>query len=139
VQVDVLCLRCIADGSAARRLARRDGPVEFTDIGWGVPENVPGAVLDALAHRTAGFVGWQQEHWLYHLLGCGAFLSRVGWRHLKGLPDAVASLHAELADLGVDHDEADKQIKMHDSDGDMTGYLFRCLHCGTSLAYSDAS
>jgi uncharacterized protein CbrC (UPF0167 family) len=24
-------------------------------------------------------------------------------------------------------------------DGDLTGYLFRCLHCGAQLVYADAS
>lgn len=33
---------------------------------------------------------------------------------------------------------ADEHLAGLDPDGDLTGYLFRCLHCGTHLAYSDA-
>ena len=36
-----ICLGCIADGTAADRLAAPDGPTEFTDVGWGVPEGIP--------------------------------------------------------------------------------------------------
>jgi uncharacterized protein CbrC (UPF0167 family) len=138
-QARVLCLRCIADGTAARYLARPDGPAEFTDTGWGVPDNVPQPVLETVSQRTPGFVGWQQEHWLYHCADAAAFLGRVGWDDVKQLPDAVASLHAELAELGVDPAEAERQLEMLHPDGDLTGYLFRCLHCGVHLAYSDAS
>ena len=54
-------------------------------------------------------------------------------------PDALASLRSELMDLGVPATQADEQIQRLSRDGDLTGYLFRCLHCGTRLAYSDAS
>ena len=138
-QVEVLCLRCIANGTAAVRLARPDGPAEFTDVGWGVPDDVPAGVLEEVSQRTPGFIGWQQEHWLYHCADAAAFLGLVGWDDVAELPDAIESLRADLAELGVGLDEADSQIKMMRRDGEMTGYLFRCLHCGMHLAYSDAS
>lgn len=136
-QPEVLCLRCIADGTAAVSLGLPDGSqAEFTDVGWGVPDDVPKAVLEEISQRTPGFIGWQQEHWLYHCADAAAFLGRVGWDDVRHLPDALASLRAELAQLGVD---ADEQVAAMHRDGDLTGYLFRCLHCGTHLAYSDAS
>jgi uncharacterized protein len=138
-QTSVLCLRCIADGSAARRLAHPDGPAEFTDIGWGVPDEVPSDVLQELSQRTPGFFGWQQEHWLYHCANAAAFIGRIGWEDIKHLPDAQSSLLAQLVELGVDPIEAQRQLLMLHPNGDLTGYLFRCLHCGTHLAYSDAS
>lgn len=55
------------------------------------------------------------------------------------MPDAIASLRAELIDLGLDVAEMDKQIAWLSRDGDLSGYLFRCPHRGTCLAYSDAS
>lgn len=58
---------------------------------------------------------------------------------MKQLPDAVASLEADLAELGVDSAEAERQLEMLHLDGNLTGYLFRCLHCGVPLAYLDAS
>lgn len=57
----IICPWCIADGSAARMLQ-----AEFTDAGSGVPDEVPIEVVDEISHRTPGFSGWQQEHWLYH-------------------------------------------------------------------------
>jgi uncharacterized protein CbrC (UPF0167 family) len=109
---------------------------EFTDVGWGVPDDVPKAVLEEISRRTPGSIGWQQEHWLYHCADAAAFLGRVGWDDVRHLPDALASLRAELAQLGVD---ADEQVAAMHRDGDLTSYLFRSLHCGTHLAYSDAS
>ena len=138
-QISVLCLRCIADGTAARRLARPDGPAEFTDVGCGVPGDVPSDVLQELSQRTPGFFGWQQERWLYHCSDAAAFVGRIGWEDVKRLPDAQASLLAEFAELGVEPSEAQRQIRLLHPDGDVTGYLFRCLHCGAQLAYSDAS
>lgn len=138
-QADVLCLRCIANGMAASALASPDDPAEFTDVGWGVPHDVPPSVITEVAQRTPGFVGWQQEHWMYHCSDAAAYLGRVGWSDVEAMPDAVKSLQDELAQLGVDLVEADRQIRMLHRDGDLTGYLFRCLHCGVHLAYSDAS
>jgi uncharacterized protein len=57
-----------ADGTAAEVLA-----FEFTDVGVGVQDDVPRAVLEDLAFRTPGFSGWQQEHWLYHCRDAAAF------------------------------------------------------------------
>ncbi|HZX07267.1 CbrC family protein [Kribbella sp.] len=139
-QPEVLCLRCIADGAAAVSLGSPDGSrAEFTDVGWGVPDDVPQAVLEEISQRTPGFIGWQQEHWLYHCADAAAFLGRVSWDDVRHLPDALASLRADLAQLSVDTAAADEQIAAMDRDGELTGYLFRCLHCGTHLAYSDAS
>jgi uncharacterized protein len=136
---DVLCLRCIGDGTAAHRLARPDGPAEFTDMSWGVPSDIPKTVLEEVSQRTPGFLGWQQEHWLYHCSDAAAFLGRVGWDDVKEMPDAHASLLDDLTQLGVDPEEAERQVRLLHPDGDLTGYLFQCLHCGTRLAYSDAS
>ena len=92
-----------------------------------------------LSQRTPGFFGWQQERWLYHCSDAAAFVGRIGWEDVKRLPDAQASLLAELAELGVEPSEAQRQLQLLHPDGDLTGYLFRCLHCGAQLAYSDAS
>ena len=139
-EVDVLCLRCIADGTAATALASPDGdPAEFTDAGLGAPPDVSPTVLEEISRRTPGFSGWQQERWLYHCADAAAFLGVVGWSEVENLPDAVASLMADLADLGVEAADADEQVRSLSRGGDLSGYLFRCLHCGTHVAYSDAS
>ena len=96
-------------------------------------------VLEEISRRTPGFSGWQQERWLYHCADAAAFLGVVGWSDVENLPDAVSSLIADLADLGVEAADADEQVRSLSRGGDLSGYLFRCLHCGTHVAYSDAS
>lgn len=54
-QSDVLCLHCIASGEATRSLAMPDGiAAGFTDVGEGVPKDVPRSVLEEVAQRTPG-------------------------------------------------------------------------------------
>lgn len=72
------------------------GPARSPTSGWGVPSDVPHAILVEVSQRTPGFIGWQQEHWLYHCADAAAFLGRVGWDDVAGQPDAVASLRADL-------------------------------------------
>jgi uncharacterized protein len=120
-----LCPWCIADGSAAEEFA-----AEFTDVGWGVPPEVPGAVLQEVSTRTPGFSGWQQEHWLYHCGDAAAFLRRVGWTELQSYPDAIESLQN-------DHDS--DSVRALDLDGEATAYLFRCRHCDRHIAYADSA
>jgi uncharacterized protein CbrC (UPF0167 family) len=36
-------------------------------------------------------------------------------------------------------EQAQDYVRSLRADGDATGYLFRCLHCGTHLAYTDMS
>jgi uncharacterized protein CbrC (UPF0167 family) len=103
-QPDILCLRCIADGTAAISLGLPDGsPAEFTDVGWGVPDDVPQAVFQEVSQRTPGFIGWQAERWMYHCADAAAFLGRVGWDEVRHLPDAVASLRADLTNWASMH------------------------------------
>lgn len=68
-----ICPWCIADGSAAAQLE-----AEFTDTGWGAPDDVPQPVCQEIAQRTPGFAAWQQEHWLYHCGDGCAYLARWG-------------------------------------------------------------
>ena len=128
--VDCLCPWCIADGSAARKY-----DAEFTDVGWGVPADIPAAVVLEVAGRTPGFAGWQQEHWLYHCADAAAFLGRVGWQELQSYPDAVESLRRETPRA----DGVGDYLMALDKEGEATAYLFRCRHCRCHLAYSDSA
>jgi len=132
--VEVICPWCIADGTAATKL-----DAEFTDVGWGVPDGVPAKIRETIATRTPGFGGWQQEHWLYHCDDGAAFLGRAGSEELEPHPDAVEMLRREGEESGWDDNHIAGYIGALDKDGDTTAYLFRCRHCGTHLAYSDAS
>jgi uncharacterized protein len=131
---DELCPWCIHDGSAAATF-----DADFTDVGFGVPDGVPPAVLEEVSTRTPGFTGWQQEHWLYHCGDAAAFLGRAGYAELRGHPEALAMVRAENAELGWSDEDLDGYLRALHPDGDATAYLFRCLHCGTHVAYSDMS
>lgn len=130
--VDALCPWCIDSGSTAEVF-----DAEFTDVGWGVPPGVPASVTDDIAHRTPGFRAWQQEHWLYHCGDGCAFLGAVGRRELRDYPDAWEALRRESQSAGWADQEIADYLDSLTKDGAPTAYLFRCLECGTHLAYSD--
>jgi uncharacterized protein len=131
---EVICPWCIADGTAADQLE-----AEFTDVGSGVPEDVPDSVRDAVARRTPGFESWQQDRWLYHCGDGCAFLGRLGREDLGNYPKAIESLLAESRKSGCTEDEAAQFVESLSADGDASGYLFRCLVCGIHLAFADST
>jgi len=127
---EALCPWCIADGTAAAKF-----DAEFTDTGWGVPDDVPREVTEQIARRTPGFSGWQQEHWLYHCGDGAAFLGRAGRNELEAHPDALDVLRHEHDDWPPD--QVEEYLAALDEEGQPTAYVFRCRHCGQHLAYSD--
>lgn len=131
-EVEGLCPWCIADGSAAQRFE-----AEFTDIGAGVPAGVPTGVLDEIGRRTPGFSGWQQEHWLFHCGDGAGYLGRVGYSELMPLADALEALRDEGHMRGWSPDQVEGYLKSLSPTAAPTAYLFRCLHCGAYIAYSD--
>jgi uncharacterized protein CbrC (UPF0167 family) len=132
--VDGLCPWCIANGSAARMF-----DAEFTDVGFGVPDDVDDDALNELSQRTPGFIGWQQEHWLYHCGNPAAFLGAVGFAEVAALPDALDMLMREHDDAGWSEEDSEDFVRQLHVDGDATAYLFRCLSCAAHLAYSDTA
>ena len=137
---EVLCLECIRDGSASDRMPEStsdlDGP--FTTID-GMPPGIPASVLDELLHRTPGFSGWQQERWQFHCDDAAAFLRPAGYAELQDLDDALDSIRAECREMRMPDGQVEDYLRWLRVDGDATAYLFRCLHCGTHLAYTDMS
>jgi uncharacterized protein CbrC (UPF0167 family) len=131
---DSVCPWCIVDGSAAERF-----DVVFTDLGAAPDpgDEIPIHAAEEIERRTPGFSAWQQERWLAHCDDAAAFLGPVGWDDLEELPDAVADIRRRLTGEGVPGDDVDVILSSLDPDGDATGYLFRCLACGTHLAYAD--
>ena len=127
-----LCLGCIADGFAA---AAYDA--EFTDDA-GLAD-LPEEVVDEVLHRTPGFLAWQGERWLSHCGDAAAFLGRAGADELAALPDARAYLIEDSVRDGMTREAIEEVVGWMHPDGDATAYVFRCLHCGTHLAYWDAS
>ena len=90
-------------------------------------------------HRTPGYHAWQQPHWLYHCDDGAAYLGRVGWDQIQDDVGALQALHLEASELGLDDSQTRDWIGRLTVDGDLTAYLFECLHCGVRLAYSDVS
>lgn len=130
---DGLCPWCIADGSAATRFGAR-----FTIVEPGtVPSDVPTEVVDHLESRTPGFAGWQQERWLFHCGDAAAYLGAIGWDEIRDDREVLGSLTEQAVAMGFTGELAEAFVGSLDVDGSATGYLFRCLHCGTSLAYAD--
>ncbi len=138
-QADALCLACIRSGEAARALAVGDDLATFTDVGMGVPDDVPESVVDEVAHRTPGFSGWQQEHWLYHCGDAAAYIGRAGYERLRRFSDALEMAMHENDEFGWVPERSAAYVAALHEDGDATAYLFRCLHCGVTLAYTDMS
>jgi hypothetical protein len=60
---EYICRWCIADGSAHDKF-----DAEFSDAagvaGYSEAIVLPNTVIEEVAFRTPGFLGWQQEHWL---------------------------------------------------------------------------
>ncbi|MEV4537244.1 CbrC family protein [Asanoa sp. NPDC049518] len=141
-----LCLDCIHSGEASRALGTvavplHDGetlemPAEFSDA-VGVPDDVPRDVVTEITQRTPGFVGWQQESWLYHCADGAAYLGPAGHAELQRHPDAYDIIRTDLLERGWPAEEADNFMRRFDRTGEPTAYLFRCLHCTTHLASWD--
>jgi uncharacterized protein CbrC (UPF0167 family) len=129
-----ICPWCIADGTAAAKFG-----ATFSDTAPWVPEGLPQAVVEEIEQRTPGFESWQGAHWLFHCNDGAAFISRVGGKELSTHPDALEMIRQECADSGWDAEQTEAYLDAMHADGEVTGYLFRCIQCGAHLAYSDFS
>lgn len=134
-EVEQLCPWCIADGSVAEQY---DGSFvsDFEGITARPTELGPSmsnASMEQVSSRTPGYASWQGDVWLGHCGETCAFLGYVGSEELAPIweqvqADAVASGWGE------------ENIRDHmHKDGDMTGYLFQCQHCGQHRLHVDAS
>ncbi|MBP6562275.1 MAG: CbrC family protein [Neisseriaceae bacterium] len=125
--VDYLCPECIHGGVAAQKF---DGSFQhdlFNDEGVVDPSYV-----DEVMHRTPGYCSWQGNNWPAHCDDYCAFHGYVGATELEdsGIWDEMENL--------TDMDAADLKQYMR-LDGDLQGYLFRCLKCETWCLYADMS
>jgi uncharacterized protein CbrC (UPF0167 family) len=130
---DCICPWCIADGSAHDRF-----DAEFTDaagVGGYGGAALPDDVTREVAYRTPGFIGWQQEKWGACCGDAAAFLGRAGRSELESQwPDAIASIKD---DSRIKDSDWDWYFSNLHKDGSPTAYVFRCLHCGKHVGYSD--
>ena len=93
----------------------------------------------ASSSDAGGFDAWQQDHWLFHCGDACAFLGRIGRNDLEALPDALDMLMHENVEFGWTVRESQEYVDALDADGEATAYLFRCLVCGSHLAFSDSA
>lgn len=134
-EVRQLCPWCIADGSAAEKYnGSFVSDFEDTDpIPGASSAGLSEASITQVSSHTPGYASWQGDVWLGHCGEACIFLGYVGSKELAPLweevrADAVASGWGEE---NIRH-------YMH-KDGDMTGYLFRCQHCGQHRLHVDAN
>lgn len=126
--VDCICLECVSNGQAAKKF-----DAEFIQDAEYVTDSKK---RDELFHRTPGYISWQGEYWLACCDDYCQYLGRVGIE--------------ELDELGITHEvlknyvsENKNKFSLEDikecleRDGSMTGYLFKCSHCGKYRLWID--
>ena len=126
--IHCLCPNCIASGFAAKKF---DG--DFIQDAEAIDDEAD--KTDELFRRTPGFTTWQGEMWLVHCNDYCAFIAYVGTAELEemGIADEVFADYAEMDEYRVE------DVRSYlDKNGGMTGYLFRCLHCGKYRLWVDA-
>ena len=129
-KTNCLCPRCISNGAAAKK---------FHNVFIrGIAEKIENGAdkTDELFHRTPGYVPWQEGKWLAHCNDYCAFIGYVGIKELDemGITEEVLADYAQMDEYYID----DVRQGLH-KEGDMTGYLFKCLHCGKYRLWVDAS
>jgi uncharacterized protein CbrC (UPF0167 family) len=132
---ECICPWCIADGSVHTKFE-----AEFTDVAslgeYSITTVVPNSVIEEVAFRTPGFLGWQQEHWLACCGDAAAFVGRAGRVELEHQwSDAIESIQNDCG--MVDGADWQNYFAALDKDGSPTAYVFKCLHCGRHIGYSD--
>jgi len=129
---EAICPWCIADGSAATKFDATF--VDSSEIGDG-EVTVSEEIEEQIASRTPGFAGWQGEHWLACCDDAAAFLGPAGRAELEAF--GAPAIEALRAECGLSGAEWEEYFQALDRDNGPTAYLFKCLHCGGLLAYSD--
>jgi uncharacterized protein CbrC (UPF0167 family) len=126
--VDCLCPDCIANGTAAEKF---DGTFS-QDVEELVDDQTK---TDELFKRTPGYVSWQGEYWLTHCNDYCAFIGDVGVKELAdmGIAEEVFADYAKMVRFDIEHVK-----KYLTKGGNMSGYLFQCLHCGKYRLWVDA-
>ena len=116
--ISCLCLNCIHDGSAAKKFDAEfvDGAEKVDD-----PEK-----RDELFHRTPGYYSWQGEHWLACCNDYCEYLGGVGTEELDDLciTEEVIEEFSKTCLFPTENIREDLA-----KGGNLSGYLFRCLHC----------
>lgn len=127
--IDCICLECVYSGEAAKKFK-----ATFVEDAEHVSNP---AKRNELFCCTPGYSAWQGEYWLACCDDYCQYLRRVGMKELEemGIKEKVLEEYAS-------HDDGYPLEVLEDclyKDGDMSGYLFKCSHCGKYRLYVDAS
>lgn len=121
--LDRICPWCIADGSAARKF-----DAEFVDSYPLSSVGLAKSIIDAVIHRTPGYVTWQADDWLSH---CGDACAFLGHAAVSDVIEASA----ETIDDWCTRNKQDRSVWAMSSEGyqphgQPSFHKFQCLHCG---------
>jgi len=127
--IECICLYCVNDGTAAKKF-----DAEF--VADAEPVRDP-EKTDELFHRTPGYLAWQDDYWIACCDDYCQYLGRVGIAELNdmGIKDEVLEEYAQRDDAYPLEDVEEYMYK----DGDMSGYLFQCIHCRKYHLWVDAN
>ena len=117
--INCICPQCIATGKASENF---DG--EFVQGGEDYKVSDEDKRIE-LYCKTPGYESWQGEYWLACCNDYCAYIGEVGTKELEemGIADEVFAEY----DSKNEYEDARKYLVKA---GSMSGYLFRCLHCG---------
>lgn len=126
-KIHCICMDCVKSGKAAEKFNGEF--IRDVDSVMDDPERT-----DELLHRTPGYKSWQGEHWLNCCGDYCAYEGPVGSDELKalGIAKEVCAEYEEREDC-----VAQDVLELLSKEGPMTGYLFRCLHCGAYHLWVD--
>lgn len=118
--LDAICPKCIESGEAARKF---DGSF-IQDIECMISDR---ELLNKFFETTPGYLSWQGEYWLVHCNDLCEYIGPVGSKELEcmGILDEVLKEYHEKEQI-MDIEYVKKYLC---KDGEVAGYLFRCLHC----------
>lgn len=140
--VDAICPWCIADGAAADTYEGSfadycglEGISPFPDV----PDEIKYKDVDTtiLTSRTPSYISWQEAQWLGHCNEPCSFEGYVGWKEIVDLGiDVTADIEKLSQQYGMSSEEFCQNLFNR---GDMQGYLFKCVQCGTYRLAVDCS
>jgi len=89
--------------------------------------------LDEICLKTPSYHSWQQEVWLVHCNEPCQFIAYADSEMLKPIWDEVK---ADIEENGYPVELIQDHLSI---DGDLTGYLFQCIHCQQHRLHIDCS
>lgn len=126
--IDCICPKCVADGSAFDKFNAtfiQDAELDKVSVQ---------EIKDELLKKTPGYDSWQGEHWL---ACCNDFCEYIGETSIAELK-AMKIDKEVIADYKESNEYHYENCADHLGNGVLRGYLFRCLHCRRYRIWFDA-